>query len=105
MLKKIIKIVFVIVCVLQIFYVAHFRSGFRVEILKNPYVLKQKSKPGSCHVTITFWNKDFFGNDQLNHDLSDVTFTFDDAYSLIFLPATKDLYTFYLRKEDIYFWF
>ena len=37
MLKKIIKIVFVIVCVLQIFYVAHFRSGFRVEILKNPF--------------------------------------------------------------------
>tara|TARA_B100000029_G_C17034408_1_gene763473 strand:+ start:56 stop:430 length:375 start_codon:yes stop_codon:yes gene_type:complete len=37
MLKKIIKIVFVIVCVLQIFYVAHFRSGFRTEILKNPF--------------------------------------------------------------------
>ena len=37
MLKKIIKIVFVLVCVLQIFYVAHFRSGFRTEILKNPF--------------------------------------------------------------------
>jgi len=37
MLRKIIKIVFVLVCVLQIFYVAHFRSGFKTEILKNPF--------------------------------------------------------------------
>ena len=37
MLKKIIKIFFVLVCVLQVFYVAHFRSGFKIEILKNPF--------------------------------------------------------------------
>ena len=65
--------------------------------------MEQESKPESDVVTVTFWNKDFFGHDQLTHDLSDVKLTFDDAYSLIFLTATKDLYTFYLRKEDIYY--
>ena len=66
-------------------------------------IWEQNIKPDSTPVTVTFWNKDFFGNDQLSHDLWDVTLTFDDAYSLIFLPATKNLYSFYLRKEDIYY--
>ena len=66
---------------------------------------EQKNRPSiSDPITLTFWNKDFLGHDQIeNRDLSDVTLTFDDAYSLIFLPATKDLYTFYVRKEDIYY--
>ena len=64
---------------------------------------ERKSKLESEPVTVTFWNKDFFQHDQLNHDLSDVTLTFDDAYSLIFLPATKDLYTFFVTKEEIYY--
>ena len=32
-----IKILFLIICTLQIFYIFHFRSGFRYEILKNPF--------------------------------------------------------------------
>ena len=31
-----IKVLFVIVCILQLFYIFHFRSGFQYEIIKNP---------------------------------------------------------------------
>ena len=66
---------------------------------------EQKNVPDiSDPVTVTFWNKDFMLHDLIaNRDLSDVSLTFDDAYSLIFFPAHKDLYTFYVRKEDIYY--
>tara|TARA_B100000700_G_scaffold280543_1_gene330549 strand:+ start:423 stop:809 length:387 start_codon:yes stop_codon:yes gene_type:complete len=35
--EKKIKFFFVIVCLLQIFYIFYFRSGFQTEILKNPF--------------------------------------------------------------------
>jgi len=31
-----IKVLFVIVCILQLFYIFHFRSGFQYEVIKNP---------------------------------------------------------------------
>ena len=62
----------------------------------------QKSNPGSDLVTLTFWHKDFLGYEQLNHDFSDVIITFDDAYSLIYITASRELYTFYVRKEELY---
>ena len=34
---KKIKFFFLIICILQIFYIFHFRSGFKYEILKNPF--------------------------------------------------------------------
>ena len=32
-----IKILFLIICTLQIFYIFYFRSGFRYEVIKNPF--------------------------------------------------------------------
>ena len=32
-----IKILFLIICILQILYIFHFRSGFRYEVIKNPF--------------------------------------------------------------------
>ena len=37
MVDRKIKILFLIICTLQIFYIFHFRSGFRYEIIKNPF--------------------------------------------------------------------
>ena len=36
--KKIhkIKVLFAIICILQLFYIFHFRSGFQYEIIENP---------------------------------------------------------------------
>ena len=34
---KKIKILFLIICTLQLFYLFHFRSGFEYEIIKNPF--------------------------------------------------------------------
>ena len=35
-IKKI-KFFFLILCVIQLFYIFHFRSGFKYEIIKNPF--------------------------------------------------------------------
>ena len=35
--NKSIKFFFIIVCILQIFYIFHFRSGFKLEVLRNPF--------------------------------------------------------------------
>jgi len=35
-IKKL-KLFFIILCVIQLFYILHFRSGFRYEIIKNPF--------------------------------------------------------------------
>jgi len=35
--KKIIKIFFITICFLQIFYIFHFRSGFEYDVIKNPF--------------------------------------------------------------------
>ena len=32
-----IKILFLIICTLQILYIFHFRSGFKYEVIKNPF--------------------------------------------------------------------
>ena len=37
MVDRKIKILFLIICTLQIFYIFHFRSGFKYEIIKNPF--------------------------------------------------------------------
>ena len=37
MVDRKIKILFLIICILQIFYIFHFRSGFRYEVIKNPF--------------------------------------------------------------------
>ena len=37
MADKKIKILFLIICTLQIFYIFYFRSGFRYEVIKNPF--------------------------------------------------------------------
>ena len=37
MADKKIKILFLIICALQIFYIFHFRSGFKYEVIKNPF--------------------------------------------------------------------
>ena len=37
MVDRKIKILFLIICTLQIFYILHFRSGFRYEVIKNPF--------------------------------------------------------------------
>lgn len=60
------------------------------------------NNPQPDPVTVIFWTEEFFEMDQLTHDLSDVTLTFDDAYNLIFFSGQKDLYTFYVSKLYIY---
>ena len=35
-IKKL-KFFFLILCVIQLFYIFHFRSGFKYEIIKNPF--------------------------------------------------------------------
>ena len=35
-IKKL-KFFFIILCVIQLFYILHFRSGFKYEIIKNPF--------------------------------------------------------------------
>ena len=37
MVDRKIKILFLIICTLQIIYIFHFRSGFRYEVIKNPF--------------------------------------------------------------------
>ena len=37
MVDRKIKILFLIICTLQIFYIFHFRSGFRYDVIKNPF--------------------------------------------------------------------
>ena len=37
MANRKIKILFLIICTLQIFYIFYFRSGFRYEVIKNPF--------------------------------------------------------------------
>ena len=37
MANRKIKILFLIICTLQLFYLFHFRSGFKYEIIKNPF--------------------------------------------------------------------
>ena len=37
MVDRKIKILFLIICTLQIFYIFHFRSCFRYEVIKNPF--------------------------------------------------------------------
>ena len=32
-----IKVLFVVICILQLFYIFHFRSGFKYEVIKNPF--------------------------------------------------------------------
>jgi len=34
---RIIKFLFIFICVVQLFYIFHFRSGFNYEIIKNPF--------------------------------------------------------------------
>ena len=34
---KKIKFFFLLICILQLFYIFHFRSGFKYEVLKNPF--------------------------------------------------------------------
>ena len=34
---KKIKFFFLIICIVQLFYIFHFRSGFKYEIIKNPF--------------------------------------------------------------------
>ena len=34
---KRLKFFFIILCVIQLFYIFHFRSGFKYEIIKNPF--------------------------------------------------------------------
>ena len=36
--KQTIKFLFIIICLIQTFYIFHFRSGFKYEILKKPDV-------------------------------------------------------------------
>ena len=36
--SKKVKLLFLLICVLQFFYLLNFRSGFRYEILKNPFI-------------------------------------------------------------------
>ena len=31
------KFFFLIICIIQLFYIFHFRSGFKYEIIKNPF--------------------------------------------------------------------
>ena len=65
---------------------------------------EQKNNPGSDLVTLTFWHRDFLGYDLIvDHDFSDVIITFDDAYSLIYVTASRELYTFYVRKEELFY--
>ena len=35
-IKKL-KFFFLIICIIQLFYIFHFRSGFKYEIIKNPF--------------------------------------------------------------------
>ena len=35
-IKKL-KFLFIILCIIQLFYIFHFRSGFKYEIIKNPF--------------------------------------------------------------------
>ena len=37
--KQTIKFLFIIICLIQTFYIFHFRSGFKYEILKSPFSL------------------------------------------------------------------
>ena len=37
--KQTIKFLFIIICLIQTFYIFHFRSGFKCEILKSPFSL------------------------------------------------------------------
>jgi len=37
MKSKKLKILFLIICILQLFYLFHYRSGFKYEIIKNPF--------------------------------------------------------------------
>ena len=39
----------------------------------------------------------------MNQDLSDVIITYDDAYSLIYITASRDVCTFYVKKEEIFY--
>ena len=34
---KRIKFFFIILCLVQLFYILHFRSGFKYEVIKNPF--------------------------------------------------------------------
>ena len=34
---KKIEILFLVICIVQLFYIFHFRSGFQYEIIKNPF--------------------------------------------------------------------
>ena len=53
-------------------------------------------------ITVKFWNKEFYEVDYFTQPSTDVTLTYEDAYNLIFFTATKDLYTFYMKKRDVY---
>tara|TARA_B100001123_G_C14317122_1_gene633675 strand:+ start:71 stop:448 length:378 start_codon:yes stop_codon:yes gene_type:complete len=35
--KNLIKIIFILICILQLFYIFYFRSGFSYDIIKNPF--------------------------------------------------------------------
>ena len=37
MVARILKILFIIICIIQLFYLFQYRSGFKYEIIKNPF--------------------------------------------------------------------
>ena len=64
---------------------------------------ERKNNPGSDLVTLTFWTEGFLRYDEMNYDLSNVIITNDDAYDLISVTATRDICTFYVKKEEIFY--
>ena len=61
-----------------------------------------KRKSPDEQAMLFLWNKEFLKTDFLTHHPEDVILTHGDAYNLIFFSGTKDTYTFYMNKHDVY---
>ena len=100
------KFFFIILCVIQLFYIFHFRSGFKYEIIKNPFnenVGISYALSGEVIETNSILKKqkaiDFNLSDDLKKDAYLYQRTIEFNYPIRIKESSK--FIFYLNTEDI----
>jgi len=104
-IKKL-KFFFLILCIIQLFYIFHFRSGFKYEIIKNPF--NESSGISYAHHPSVIESNDFLKkqkaiNFNLSESLKKDTYlyqrTIEFNYPIRINESSKLI--FFLNAEDI----
>lgn len=104
-MKKL-KYFFIVVCVIQLFYIFHYRSGFEYEIIKSPFSKNSgitQSLPIEVIETESILKKYNLTNFNLSENFRKNTYLYQRAvefnYPVIIQASSK--HVFFLKGEDL----